>query len=124
MNSTHVALYDPEGHLNGELPLDRATHERMVKAVLGWPADPGLRPADLEQIALQLKGAAHAVADDIRHAAAQLTDGHTAHTLAEAQHHLTPAPQGTVRCAQSHAHLLRTLYEHLDHLTEPTPKNL
>ncbi|AYV32811.1 hypothetical protein EES41_39255 (plasmid) [Streptomyces sp. ADI95-16] len=121
--SGHVALYDPEGHLNGELPLDRAFHERVVKAVLGWPADPGLCPADLEQITLQLTGAAHVVADDVRHAAGQLTGGHTARilaaaVLAEAQHRLAADPQGTVRCAQGHARLVRTLYEHLDHLTE------
>ncbi|MFG2711979.1 DUF6415 family natural product biosynthesis protein [Streptomyces goshikiensis] len=127
MSGTHVALYDPEGHLNGELPLDRASHERMVKAALGWPADPGLRPADLEQIALQLTGAAHAVADDVRHAAEQLAGGHTARALvatvlAEAQHRLAADPRGTVRCAQGHARLVRTLYEHLDHLTEAAPR--
>ncbi|MFE3996228.1 DUF6415 family natural product biosynthesis protein [Streptomyces goshikiensis] len=123
MSGTHIALYDPEGHLGGELPLDRASHERMVKAVLGWPADPAPCPADLEQITLRLTGAAHVVADDVRHAAGQLTDGHTARAraaavLAEAQHRLAAAPQGTVPCAQSHARLVRTLYEHLDHLTE------
>ncbi|EDX20917.1 DUF6415 family natural product biosynthesis protein [Streptomyces sp. Mg1] len=122
LSSAHIALYDPEGHLDGEFPLDRASHERMVKAVLGWPADPGLRPADLEQITLLLTGAAHAVADDVRHAAGQLTDGHTARTLAaavlaEARHRLAAAPQDTVACAQGRARLVRTLYEHLDHLT-------
>ncbi|MFE2928604.1 DUF6415 family natural product biosynthesis protein [Streptomyces goshikiensis] len=126
-SSAHIALYDPEGHLNRELPLDRASHERLVKAVLGWPADPGPRPADLEQLTLRLTGAAHVVADDVRHAAEQLTDGHTARTraaaaLAEAQHHLAADPQNTLGCAQGHARLLRTLYEHLDHLTEATPR--
>ncbi|MFE9845098.1 DUF6415 family natural product biosynthesis protein [Streptomyces goshikiensis] len=127
MSSTHIALYDPEGHLNRELPLDRASHEHLVTAVLGWPAGPGPRPADLEQITLLLTGAAHVVADDVRHAAEQLTGGHTARALAaavlaEARHRLAAAPQDTVACAQGHARLVRTLYEHLDHLTEAAPR--
>ncbi|MEV4190899.1 restriction endonuclease, partial [Streptomyces toxytricini] len=66
MSSRHLALHDPEGHLEGELPLDRSTHERLAKAVLGWTGETGLQPADLQQIALQLTGAARAVADDVR----------------------------------------------------------
>ncbi|MFI5642861.1 DUF6415 family natural product biosynthesis protein [Streptomyces goshikiensis] len=126
LSSAHVALYDPEGHLNGEFPLDRASHERMVKAVLGWPAGPGPRPADLEEVTLLLTGAAHVVAEDLRHAAERLTGGPTARTLAaavlaDARHRLAAAPQDTVACAQGRARLVRTLYEHLDHF-EAAPR--
>lgn len=129
LSGAPIALYDPEGHLDRELPLDRASHERMVKAVLGWPADPGLRPADLEQITLRLTGAAHVVADDVRHAAEQLADGHTARTraaavLAEARHRLAADRQETVACARDRARLVRTLYEHLDHLALDFPSSL
>lgn len=127
MSSAYRVLHDPEGHHDGEIPLDRALHERMLKDVLGWPAAPALRPADLELIALQLTGAAHAVADDVRHTAEQLTDGHTARTLAgvvltEAEHRLAAGLQATVRCAQGRARLVRALYEQLDRLTEAEPR--
>ncbi|WP_433917492.1 hypothetical protein OIE50_01400 [Streptomyces canus] len=59
--------------IDAELPLDRTTHERVVRAVLAW-SDPGaLRPDDIEQVGLLLAGAAHAVADDIRALAAART---------------------------------------------------
>ncbi|MEU6400713.1 DUF6415 family natural product biosynthesis protein [Streptomyces cinnamoneus] len=123
MSSTHLALHDPEGHLEGELPLDRVPHEALVKAVLGWTGDPGLRPADIQQIALQLTGAARAVADDVHRAADQLPADHPARTLAdvvlaEAERRLSAALQGTVRCAQGRARLVRALYERLDRLAE------
>lgn len=123
MSSRHPALHDPEGLLEGELPLDRVTHERLAKAVLGWTGETGLQPADLQQIALQLTGAARAVAADIRRAADQLPAEHAARALAdvvldEAHQFLSSAPEGTVHCAQSRARLVRALYERLDRLTE------
>lgn len=123
--STHLALHDPEGHLEGELPLDREPHECLVKAVLDWTDDPGLRPADIQQIALQLTGAARAVAGDVRRAAGQLPADHPARALvdvvlAEAERRLSSALQGTVRCAQGRARLVRALYERLDRLAETT----
>lgn len=123
MSGTYLVLHDPEGHLEGELPLDRRSHESLAKAVLRWTVDPGLRPADLQQIALQLTGAARAVADDLRRAADQLPEDHAARALAdvvlhEADRDLSAAPNGTVRCAQTRAHLIRALYERLDRLTE------
>ncbi|MFF2779898.1 DUF6415 family natural product biosynthesis protein [Streptomyces sp. NPDC058052] len=123
MSSRHLALHDPEGLLEGELPLDRSTHERLAKAVLGWTGETGLQPADLHQIALQLTGAARAVAADVRRAADQLPADHAARALAdvvldEADRRLSAAPDGTVLCAQGRARLIRALYERLDRLTE------
>lgn len=123
MSSTHLVLHDPEGHLEGELPLDRVPHECLVKAVLGWTGDPGLRPADIQQIALQLTGAARAVAGDVRRAADQLPADHPARALAdvvlaEAERRLSASLQGAVRCAQGRARLVRALYERLDRLAE------
>lgn len=34
--STHTVLYDPEGLIEAELPLDREPYECLVKAVLAW----------------------------------------------------------------------------------------
>ncbi|MFE0580266.1 DUF6415 family natural product biosynthesis protein [Streptomyces sp. NPDC058874] len=121
--SAHLVLHDPAGLLEGELPLDRTTHENLAKAVLGWADAPGLPAADLQQIALQLTGAARAVAGDVRRAADQLPADHPARALAdvvlaEANRDLAAAPHGTVRCAQARARLVRALYERLDRLTE------
>ncbi|MCY0923921.1 MULTISPECIES: DUF6415 family natural product biosynthesis protein [unclassified Streptomyces] len=125
--SAHLALHDPEGHLEGELPLDRVPHECLVKAVLGWTGDPGLRPADVQQIALQLTGAARAVAGDVRRAADRLPADHPARALAdvvlaEAERRLSATLQGTVHCAQGRALLVRALYERLDRLAEPAAR--
>ncbi|RSS78246.1 restriction endonuclease [Streptomyces sp. WAC05292] len=121
--STHTVLYDPAGLLEGGLPLDRATHERLAKAVLGWTGETGLQLADLQQIALQLTGAARAVAAEVRRAADQLPADHAARALADvvlegADRCLSGAPEGTVRCVQGCARLIRALYERLDRLTE------
>ncbi|MER7001340.1 DUF6415 family natural product biosynthesis protein [Streptomyces sp. NPDC000410] len=123
MSSRHLALHDPEGLLEGELPLDRSTHERLAEAVLGWTGETGLRPADVLQIALQLTGAARAVAADVRRAADRLPADHAARALAdvvldETDRRLSAGPDGTVRCAQGRARLIRALYERLDRLTE------
>lgn len=70
MSDTHTVLHDPYGPVDAAFPLDRAPHEALVTAVLGWK-DPDLEPRDYEQIALQLAGHARAVAADVqRHAAA------------------------------------------------------
>ncbi|MFD3546820.1 hypothetical protein ACFWUW_14630 [Streptomyces sp. NPDC058655] len=69
MSDTHVVLYDPQGLIEAELPLDRAPHEALVTAVLAWK-NPDLESRDYEQIALQLTGHARAVAADgasVRH---------------------------------------------------------
>ncbi|MDQ1005765.1 hypothetical protein QFZ82_000250 [Streptomyces sp. V4I23] len=41
MSNRHLVLHDPEGLLEGELPLDRGTHGRLATAVLGWTGGPG-----------------------------------------------------------------------------------
>ncbi|MEU6865838.1 restriction endonuclease [Streptomyces sp. NPDC046876] len=121
--STQTVLHDPAGLLEGGLPLDRATHEHLAKGVLGWTGVTGLRPADVQRIALQLTGAARAVAGGVRRTAAQLPADHPARALAcvvlaEADRDLVTAPHGTLCCAQGRARLIRARYERLDRLTE------
>ncbi|MEU3657851.1 restriction endonuclease [Streptomyces sp. NPDC032161] len=123
--STHTVLHDPEGRIEAELPLDRRSHEHLVKAVLAWGRDPGLHDADYHQIALQLTGAARAVAHDLRTTAHQLPENRPARAVADliledTERRLTASPRGTVRCVQGRALLVRTLYERLDRLTEAT----
>ncbi|SBV06125.1 hypothetical protein YW3DRAFT_07349 [Streptomyces sp. MnatMP-M77] len=127
MSSTHLVLHDPEGHLEAEFPIHRAPHECLIKAVSGWTGDPGLAPADLQQIALLLTGAARAVAGDVRRAADLLPDEHAARALAdivlnEADRRLAVRIEGTVHCAQGRARLVRALYERLDRLASAAPK--
>jgi hypothetical protein len=125
MSDTHTVLYDPRGLIEAELPLDRAPHEALVTAVLAWNK-PDLAPRDYEQIALQLTGHARAVAADVRHHAAALpkNDGRGALAeviLREADGRLSAPLEGTARCVQNRARLVRALYTRLDRLTEPAP---
>ncbi|MEU8489332.1 restriction endonuclease [Streptomyces sp. NPDC048641] len=125
MSDTHVVLYDPRGLIEAELPLDRAPHEALVTAVLAWK-HPDLAPRDYEQIALQLTGHARAVASDVRRLAAALpkSDGRGALAevvLREADGRLAAPLEGTARCVQNRARLVRALYTRLDRLTEPAP---
>ncbi|MEU2739411.1 DUF6415 family natural product biosynthesis protein [Streptomyces sp. NPDC007095] len=125
MSGAHTVLYDPQSLVDAELPLDRAPYEALVTAVLAWQ-NPNLTPGDFEQIALQLTGHARAVAADVqRHAAAlPKNDGRGALAeviLREAAGRLSAPIQGTARCAQNRARLVRALYERLDRLTEPLP---
>lgn len=125
MSDTHTVLYDPLGLIEAELPLDRAPYEALVTAVLAW-RDPHLQPRDYEQIALQLTGHARAVAADVRRHAAALpkSDGRGALAevvLREAHGRLSVPLEGTARCAQNRARLVRALYTRLDRLTESLP---
>lgn len=125
MSDTHIVLHDPHGLFEAELPLDRAPHEALVTAVLAWK-NPDLAPSDYQQIALQLTGHARAVAADIRRHAAALpkSDGRGALAevvLREADGRLATPIEGTARCAQNRARLVRALYTRLDRLTEPVP---
>ncbi|MET8029622.1 DUF6415 family natural product biosynthesis protein [Streptomyces avermitilis] len=125
MSDTHVVLYDPRGLIEAELPLDRAPHEALVTAVLAWK-NPDLAPRDYEQIALQLTGHARAVAADVRRHAAALpkNDGRGALAevvLREADGRPSAPLEGTARCVQNRARLVRALYTRLDRLTEVLP---
>ncbi|MDX2871511.1 DUF6415 family natural product biosynthesis protein [Streptomyces scabiei] len=125
MSDTHTVLYDPRSLIEADLPLDRAPHEALVTAVLAWK-NPDLAPRDYEQIALQLTGHARAVAADVRRHAAALpkNDGRGALAevvLREADGRLAAPLEGTARCVQNRARLVRALYTRLDRLTEPAP---
>ncbi|MEV7683182.1 restriction endonuclease [Streptomyces sp. NPDC088341] len=125
MTDTHAMLYDPQGLFEAELPPHRAPYEALVTAVLAW-TNPSLAPRDYEQIALQLTGHARAVAADVRRHAAALpkSDGRGALAeviLREADRRLSVPLEGTARCAQNRARLVRALYTRLDRLTEPAP---
>ncbi|MFD9151870.1 DUF6415 family natural product biosynthesis protein [Streptomyces diastaticus] len=119
--STHTVLYDPDGLIEAGLPLDREPYECLVKAVLAWTGEDTLTARDLEQIALQLTGHARAVASDVRHRADQLPKDSGPKALAdvvlrEAEGRLSVPIEGTVRCVQNRARLVRALYERLDRL--------
>jgi hypothetical protein len=114
----HV-LYDPDGLIEAGLPLDREPYECLVKAVLAWTGQDTLTTRDLEQIALQLTG--HAVAADVRHRADQLPKASGPKALAdvllrEGEGRLSVPIEGTVRCVQNRARLVRALYERHDRL--------
>ncbi|MFJ8755197.1 DUF6415 family natural product biosynthesis protein [Streptomyces sp. NPDC102441] len=119
--STHTVLYDPDGLLGAELPLDREPYECLVKAVLAWTGEDTLAERDYEQIGLQLTGHARAVASDVRRRADQLPKSSGPRALAdlvlrEAEGRLSATIEGTVRCVQNRARLVRALYERLDRL--------
>jgi hypothetical protein len=117
--STHTVLHDPDGLIEAELPLDREPYECLVTAVLTWTGEDTLTTRDLEQIALQLTGHARAVASDVRRRADRLPKDSGPRALAdvvlrEAEGRLSVPIEGTVRCVQNRARLVRALYERLD----------
>ncbi|MEU2119529.1 DUF6415 family natural product biosynthesis protein [Streptomyces sp. NPDC016459] len=119
--SSHTVLYDPDGLIEAELPLDREPYECLVTAVLAWTGGDTLSTRDLEQIALQLTGHARAVASDVRRRADQLPKASGPKALAdvvlrEAEGRLSVPIEGTARCVQNRARLVRALYERLDRL--------
>ncbi|WUW92550.1 restriction endonuclease [Streptomyces sp. NBC_01451] len=118
----HTVLYDPEGRIDGELPLDRETHERVVRAVLTWSDPAALRPDDYEQVGLLLAGAAHAVAADVRACAGRLPGDDGRRLLAEivlgeADGRLSQRSRN-LHGVKNKARLLRALYERLDRLQD------
>ncbi|WP_327259916.1 MULTISPECIES: DUF6415 family natural product biosynthesis protein [unclassified Streptomyces] len=124
--SSHTVLYDPDGLIEAELPLDREPYESLIKAVLAWTGPGTLTERDYEQIALQLTGHARAVAADVRRRADQLPKDSGSKALAdvvlrEAEGRLSTTLEGTVRCVQNRARMVRALYERLDRLTEASP---
>ncbi|MFE7430083.1 DUF6415 family natural product biosynthesis protein [Streptomyces sp. NPDC057545] len=119
--SSHTVLYDPDGLIEAELPLDREPYESLVKAVLAWTDEATLAVRDYEQIALQLTGHARALASTVRHHADQLPKDSGPKALAdivlrEAEGRLSVPIEGTVRCVQTRARLVRAFYERLDRL--------
>ncbi|MFG3085584.1 DUF6415 family natural product biosynthesis protein [Streptomyces parvulus] len=119
--SSHTVLHDPDGLIEAGLPIDREPYESLVKAVLAWTDQDTLTARDLEQISLQLTGHARAVASDVRRRAAQLPKDSGTRALAdvvlrEAEGRLSVPIEGTVRCVQNRARLVRALYERLDRL--------
>ncbi|WP_189554796.1 DUF6415 family natural product biosynthesis protein [Streptomyces lavendofoliae] len=125
--SRHTVLYDPDGLIEAGLPLDREPYECLVKAVLAWTDQDTLTARDLEQIALQLTGHARALASDVRRRADQLPKDSGPRALAdvvlrEAEGRLSTAIEGTVRCVQNRARLVRALYERLDRLEAARPQ--
>ncbi|MFE9913205.1 DUF6415 family natural product biosynthesis protein [Streptomyces clavifer] len=123
--STHTVLYDPDGLIEAELPLDREPYECLVKAVLAWTGQDTLTTRDYEQIALQLTGHARAVAADVRRRADRLPKDSGQKALAdvvlrETEGRLSTMIEGTVRCAQNRARLVRALYARLDRLETAT----
>jgi hypothetical protein len=124
--STHTVLHDPAGLIEAELPLDREPYESLVKAVLAWTGEDTLTTRDYEQIALQLTGHARAVAADVRRCADRQPRGSGPKALAdvvlrEAEGRLSATLEGTVRCVQNRARLVRALYERLDRLEAAPP---
>lgn len=118
----HTVLYDPEGRIDGQMPLDRATHERVVRAVLAWSDPAALRPDDYEQVGLLLTGAGHAVAADVRGHASRLPDDDGRRlfaeiVLGEADGRLSQRSRN-LHGVKNKARLLRALYERLDRLQD------
>lgn len=128
--SSHTVLYDPDGLIEAELPLDREPYECLVKAVLAWTGENTLAIRDYEQIALQLTGHARAVASDVRRRANQLPKSSGPRALVdvvlrEAEGRLSTTIEGTVRCVQNRARLVRALYDRLDRLeAAPAPESV
>jgi hypothetical protein len=119
--SSHTVLHDPDGLIEAGLPLNREPYECLVNAVLAWAGEDTLTARDLEQIALQLTGHARAVASDVRRRADQLPKVNGPKALAdvvlrEAEGRLSVPIEGTVRCVQNRARLVRAFYECLDRL--------
>ncbi|MEU9558315.1 DUF6415 family natural product biosynthesis protein [Streptomyces fumanus] len=124
--SAHTVLHDPDGLIEAGLPLDREPYECLVKAVLAWTEQNTLTARALEQIALQLTGHARAVVSDVRRRADQLPKDSGPEALAdvvlrEAEGRLTVPIEGTARCVQNRARLVRALYERLDRLDAAAP---
>ncbi|MFK4070413.1 restriction endonuclease [Streptomyces sp. NPDC029674] len=121
----YTVLYDPEGHIDAQLPLDRTTHERLARAVLAWSDTDVLRPDDYAQVGLLLAGATRAVADDVRALAARLPENDGRRLFAEfvvgQADDCLARPSRTLLRVRDRARTLRALYERLDRLQGATP---
>ncbi|WP_329345531.1 restriction endonuclease (plasmid) [Streptomyces sp. NBC_01352] len=124
MSNKPTVLYDPEGLIEAELPLDREPYMCLVAAVLAWDDDAVLPPSDCEQIALQLTGHARAVASDVRRYSDTMpifnwTRIRAEVVLAKADLQLAEPYVGTARCVRQRAQTVKSLYERLDELDPP-----
>jgi hypothetical protein len=122
----YSTAYDPVHRIEAELPLDRLSHTRLVRAALSWTDPTALPPDDYEQIALLLAGASHAVAADVRHRMDRLAPDDSRRALTETvlnqvDRRMTQSPRNTLRGVQHRARLLRDLYERLDRLRDTAP---
>jgi hypothetical protein len=124
--SGHHVLHDPDGVLDGRLPLDREPHQLLVRAVLAVTDPAKLAPADCSQIALQLTGHARILARDVEQLAGQFPEHDGRRLFAEdvlrtARVRLEAPLQPTLRCLQGRARIVRDLYARLDRLYTPRP---
>uniref|UniRef100_UPI002F912F73 restriction endonuclease n=1 Tax=Streptomyces sp. NBC_01562 TaxID=2975879 RepID=UPI002F912F73 len=121
----YTVLYDPEGRIDAQLPLDRTTHERVARAVLAWSDPEALRPDDFEQVGLLLAGAARAVADDVRALAVRLPEDDGRRLFAEfvvgQADDCLACPSRNLLRVRDRARTLRALYERLDRLQGTAP---
>ncbi|MEU0216060.1 restriction endonuclease [Streptomyces sp. NPDC006265] len=121
----YTVLYDPEGRIDAQLPLDRTTHERVARAVLAWSDPDALRPDDYEQVGLLLAGAARAVVDDVRALAVRLPEDDGRRLFAEfvafQADDCLARPSPNLLRVRDRARTLRALYERLDRLQGAAP---
>ncbi|MFD7867592.1 restriction endonuclease [Streptomyces sp. NPDC059783] len=125
MTDSYSAFYDPDGRLAAELPPDRETHERVVRAALAWASPLDVPADDVVQIGHLLAGAAWVVADEVRASAALLpgNDGRRLFAeiiLKEADGRLA-IPCTSLHRVQNRARLIRALYERLDRVRAVAP---
>ncbi|MDH6624655.1 hypothetical protein M2271_002459 [Streptomyces sp. LBL] len=99
--SSYTVLYDPEGLLGAEFPLDSEPYMKLVKELLDWPDMADLSSSDCLQLALQLTGHGRAVAGEVRKLCDELAEGDEIRALgevvlAEADRQLSARRMGTV----------------------------
>ncbi|MGJ5899308.1 restriction endonuclease [Streptomyces niveiscabiei] len=121
----YTVLYDPEGRIEAQLPLDRATHTRVARAVLAWSDPDALPPDDYDQVGLLLAGAARAVAGDVRALAGRLPEDDGRRLFAEfvvgQADDCLARPARNLLQVRDRARTLRALYERLDRLKDTAP---
>lgn len=131
MTSSYQVLHDPDGVIEAQHPLDRETHQKLVREVLSWCKPEALPADDYQQVALQLTGYARCVSDDLRRLI-ERTPGPTAwedrapllharYILDTAQRVLAMPLEGTLWCARDRARAVRDLYARLDQLKALVP---
>ncbi|WP_328335871.1 MULTISPECIES: restriction endonuclease [unclassified Streptomyces] len=123
--STHTVLHGPDGLSTADCPLDRSTHEQLVRTALVWSDLDAMRDDEYAQVGLLLAGVARVVADDVRAYAERLPedDGRRLFAelvLQEADGRLSQ-PCWSLHRVQRRARLIRALYGRLDRLQNAVP---